>query len=156
MNRIGTKQLMEDILEGVNKEMPEARVQKVHVFFLPDKMLETLDRHGKWCVYFFPAEILIKTNRGDKNYRKLFDDDLPEMYFVKTPSRTPDKSRPVNMIEIVNELKKYDGTEYYPATIKHVKVMKSLYDKIHEKHKDDETYENYMNKVLGGYDVDII
>ena len=140
-----TRELMDFILHLAFRKDKTLHVEKVHVFFLTDKVKEWTDKFGNRLVYLCPAEILMKTNNGTRNFRTLFEDELlPETYFTISTTRKLDKSHPVNTIEIVNELKKFKGHPYYPTTVKYFDTMQKLCDKIYEKHKDDESYDEHI------------
>ena len=142
MNAYTTRQLMQSIIRRVPMHDETLHVEKVHVFFLTDKVKEGTDKFGNRLVYLCPAEILMKTNDGTRNFRTLFEDDLlPDVYFITSATRKLDKSHPVNTIEIVNELKVFKGHPYYPTTVKYFDTMQKLCDKIYEKHKDDESFD---------------
>ena len=142
-NPYTTRQLMESILRRVHMHDDTLEVKKVHVFFLTDKVKELTDKFGNRLVYLYPAEILMKTNDGTRNFRTLWfgDDLLPDTCFTISTTRKLDKSHPVNTIEIVNELKAFKGHPYYPTTVKYFDTMQKLCDKIYEKHKDDESFD---------------
>ena len=148
MNAYATNRLMNSILDRAFRKDKTLHVEKVHVFFLTDKVKELTDKFGNRLVYLYPAEILMKTNDGTRNFRTLFEDDLlPDTCFTISTTRKLDKSHPVNTIEIVNELKKFKGHPYYPTTVKYFDTMQKLCDKIYEKHKDDKSFEQQNPRV---------